>query len=172
MEADHLAVLQTGHMLRHALAAAGAGEGGKDTGLFRQRLSGLGDGEQLLQRRGEDLLLAFLPAEGRLIPLGDYPEALAGGAVIEGVGGLSSAVVDEIPLAKGAAQQGLDGVAGAGIGLGNANQLLVGGGCMAQLCLHEFAQAHAQGKARALVAVEGHRFFPHSLIHSAVPPRR
>ena len=158
-------------MLRHALAAAGAGEGGEDAGLFRQGLLGLGDGEQLIQRRSQNLLLALLPAEGRLVPLGNHPEAFAGGAVIEGVGGLAGAVVDKIALSKSAAQQGLDGVAGAGVGLGDADQLLVRGGGMAQPRLHEFAQAHAQSKTRTLVAVEGHRFFPHGLIHSGTPPR-
>ena len=171
MEADHLAVLQTGHVLRHALAAAGAGEGGEDAGLFRQGLLGLSDGEQLLQRRGQNLLLALLPAEGRLVPLRNHPEAFAGGTVIKGVGGLAGEVVDEIPLAQGAAQQGLNGVAGAGVGLGNADQLLVRGGGMAQPRLSEFAQPHAQGQTRALVAVEDHCFFPHGLIHSGTPPR-
>ena len=41
MGADDLPVLQMSHVLRHAFAAAGAGESGEDAGLFRKGLLGL-----------------------------------------------------------------------------------------------------------------------------------
>lgn len=78
MQTDHPAVLQTGRMFRHALAAEVAGKGFENPGSFRQGILDRRGGKKLLQRRFQDLTDPVLPGELRLISAGNYPNAGAG----------------------------------------------------------------------------------------------
>lgn len=166
IQANHFALLPAHCVLSGSLAAEFAKHGREFAGRRRAREHRFGKGKNLLERRGENMVLPLLPRHARgCLPPEIHPQPPALLSIKKRIGVLAGAVEHEIALAYRTTQKALDRIHTASVVLRNATKRPIGSPGKIRMFQNMPAGPHSNSQSRASMPVKRHCLGPNLLKH-------